>query len=151
MTRLVFLDTGVLGYVTHPRGNDTARACTEWLASLLDRDVEVCIPEICDYEIRREYLLNSSQKALQKLDELNRAVRYVPIATPVMIRAAELWAAARKQGKPTADPKELDVDVILAAQALTHAGKLDQLVIATTNVGHLSLFADARTWSDINP
>ena len=31
-----------------------------------------------------------------------------------MLRAAELWAQARRRGRPTADPKELDCDVILA-------------------------------------
>ena len=66
-----------------------------------------------------------------------------------MIQAAEFWAWARSQGRPTADPKELDCDVILAAQAelIKRAG--DQPIIATTNVGHLALFADARLWSDI--
>jgi hypothetical protein len=51
---------------------------------------------------------------------------------------------ARKRGKPTADLKELDGDVILAAQAL----QVDAIV-ATENVGHLSLFVEAKHWKDI--
>jgi predicted nucleic acid-binding protein len=60
-----------------------------------------------------------------------------------MRRAAQLWADARRQGKPTADPKELDGDVILAAQALSVNG-----VIITENIGHLTLFVEAKTWRD---
>ena len=61
-----------------------------------------------------------------------------------MLRAAELWADARRRGKPTADPKELDADVILAAQAI-EAGA----IVATENVGHLSRYVTARHWSAI--
>ena len=61
-----------------------------------------------------------------------------------MLRAAELWAEARKRGQPTADPKVLDGDVILAAQALQVGG-----IVVTDNIGHLSQFVDARRWSDI--
>lgn len=65
-----------------------------------------------------------------------------------MLKAAELWAKSRQQGKPTADPHALDGDVILAAQALL----LDpQAIITTTNIGHLSLFVDAHHWRDIKP
>jgi len=40
----------------------------------------------------------------------------------------------------------LDCDVILAAQALTENG-----IVATENVGHLSLFVEAKDWRDILP
>jgi predicted nucleic acid-binding protein len=63
-----------------------------------------------------------------------------------MLRAAELWADARRRGNPTADPKELDADVILAAMAL-EAGA----IVATENVGHLSRYVTAKHWRDIAP
>jgi hypothetical protein len=46
---------------------------------------------------------------------------------------------------PTADDKELDGDVILAAQA-EQAGAL----VAAENIGHLSRFVDAQAWRDIS-
>jgi predicted nucleic acid-binding protein len=63
-----------------------------------------------------------------------------------MLKAAIIWAEARRRGQPTADPKELDCDVILAAQALQIGA-----IVATENIGHLSLFVEARSWRDITP
>jgi hypothetical protein len=64
-----------------------------------------------------------------------------------MRQAAAFWAQARQQGQPTAGDKALDGDVILAAQATTL--EVTDMVIATTNVGHLSRFAPAALWQDI--
>ncbi len=61
-----------------------------------------------------------------------------------MLMAAGFWAEARRLGRPTADSKALDGDVILAAQAAQA-----NAVIATENVGHLSLFVEAARWRDI--
>jgi len=61
-----------------------------------------------------------------------------------MLHAAELWAAARRRGRPTADLKALDCDVILAAQAMEQ-----EAVVATENVGHLSQFVTTCFWKDI--
>ena len=68
-----------------------------------------------------------------------------------MLRAAELWAEARRQGQPTADNKALDGDMILCAQAAIIGVAGDEVLIATTNVGHLSRFSQAMLWSDITP
>jgi 7,8-dihydro-6-hydroxymethylpterin-pyrophosphokinase len=68
-----------------------------------------------------------------------------------MLRAAELWAFARNRGFQTADPKRLDIDVILAAQALTLEVPTAEIVVATSNVGHLSHFVSALVWSEIAP
>jgi len=72
---------------------------------------------------------------------------YLPLNTPTMRLAAELWAVARKKGQPTASDNTIDGDVILAAQALA----LDQedTIIATTNVGHLARYTRAALWQDI--
>ena len=43
-------------------------------------------------------------------------IDFLPVDTPTLELAAELWAEARNQGMPTADAKSLDVDVIICAQ-----------------------------------
>ena len=47
---------------------------------------------------------------------------------------------------------KLDIDVILAAQALTAQVPVgDDIIVATDNVGHLSRFVTANLWSNIAP
>jgi predicted nucleic acid-binding protein len=149
MSRIVLLDAGPLGMVTNPKSSPETDRCNRWLEGLLLNGVEVAIPEIADYEVRRELLRADKTKGIQRLDALKTTLRYVPITTEAMLKAAEFWAEARKQGKPTADDKALDGDVILAAQATLVAGEGDEVVIATTNVGHLSRFVTAQLWEDI--
>jgi predicted nucleic acid-binding protein len=105
------------------------------------------MPEIADYEVRRELLRASQARGLARLDALAGLLEYLPLTTAAMRQAAIFWAQARQQGRPTADDKALDGDVILAAQAMT-LGAVD-VVIATTNVGHLLRFAPAALWPDI--
>jgi predicted nucleic acid-binding protein len=125
----------------HPRPN---RAVTSWFGRLIDSGATVIIPEIADYEVRRELIRAKLDRSLQRLDFLKGQLRYLPLTTVAMLRAAELWAQARNRGRPTADRKELDGDVILAAQAEQAGG-----VVATDNVSHLSLFVEARNWEQI--
>ncbi|MEO8007062.1 MAG: nucleic acid-binding protein [Betaproteobacteria bacterium] len=111
----------------------------------------MCLPEICDYEVRRELIRASKTKGLARLDQLKGEIDYIPITTAMMLKAAEFWATARNQGTPTAPKDALDADVILAAQAALSAHEDEVVVIATTNVGHLAQFADSRNWRDIAP
>jgi hypothetical protein len=49
-----------------------------------------------------------------------------------------------------ADNRALDADVILAAQAEAIETDFDQpVIVATTNVAHLTRFLDARYWTEI--
>lgn len=149
MNNIIVLDTGVLGMLVHPTETGEPRECKAWLKQLDTQGVVVYVPEIADYELRRELLRMKRAASIKRLDELKTRLRYAPITTEAMLKAAELWAAARNAGRPTADEKALDADAILAAQSilLTQAG--DQAIVATTNVGHLSQFVDARSWRDI--
>ena len=109
----------------------------------------IFVPEIADYEVRRELLRAGRVRGIERLDQLGQRFDYLPITTAVMRQAAAFWAEARRQGRPTAPDPALDADMILAAQAALIVAAGDQAVIATTTVQHLSLFADARRWQDI--
>jgi predicted nucleic acid-binding protein len=111
--------------------------------------VEVAVPEISDYEVRRELVRAGKTHGVARLDVLAARARYVAITTEAMHLAATLWADARNAGAPTAAPAALDADVILAAQALTAGIAAKEVVVATTNVGHLSRFVNAQIWRDI--
>jgi hypothetical protein len=90
-----------------------------------------------------------------ELDNLKSLLDFLPLHSDAMLLAADLWAQVRNAGLATGDPKKIDIDVILAAQALTEAKALglapSDVVIATSNVGHLSWFAPAALWSHITP
>jgi len=66
-----------------------------------------------------------------------------------MLKAAELWAKARQQGKPTANNQALDGDVILSSQAIALKNLGYDVIIATSNKKHLSLFTEAEDWQTI--
>jgi len=147
----VLLDTGPLGMVTHPRASKDNADCASWLTGLLRHGVQVVIPEISDYELRRELLRAQKAESLNRLDQLARVLLYLPLTTVVMRQAAVLWAQARNEGKPTAPMEALDADVILASQAQVLRTGNERVVVATTNVGHLERFVEARRWFDITP
>lgn len=140
MNKTVMLDSGPLGKIAHPRPN---AEISEWLIKLLRANITVIIPEIADYEVRRNLLLSDLKKSIIRLDQLKQVLFYQPITTQIMLNAAMLWAKARKLGKPAADLKELDGDVILSAQAL-----YANAIIISENIGHLSLFTDAVHWKE---
>src|SRR3954454_5674807 len=119
---VVFLDTGVLGFLTNPSNSAEPTECKQSLDGILSGGAEVRVPEIADYELRRELIRNNSGKALARLDDLGQALGYVSLSTPMMRRAAEFWADARNAGLPTTADHALDGDVILAAQVAVSAG-----------------------------
>ncbi len=149
MKRLILLDSGPLGMVTNPKATGIPLDCQRWLKSLLQRGERVAIPEISDYEVRRELLRAGLLRSLRRLDNLKQTLDYIPLQTETMLLAAELWAEARKIGQPTADPKALDGDVILSAQARLLCDGATEVLVATTNVVHLSRFIAASDWQFI--
>ena len=149
MSVIVLLDAGPLGMVTNPKSSPENEECKNWLAALVYKGIQVIIPEIADYEVRRELLRADKVRGLARLDALKGMLVYAPITTPVMLKAAEFWAAARKAGRQSAGDAGLDADMILAAQAADLHRNGNDAFIATTNVRHLGLFVSARSWREI--
>lgn len=155
---IVFIDSGVLGLLSSPSNNPVVTACQEWLYSLLARGVYVISSEICDYEVRRGLILTSLTKTtkasgLDILDGLaTNLIDFLPITKTALRQAAQLWAESRSQGMPTADTINIDADVIIAAQCqlMQEQQPGQYLVVATTNVKHLSRFVNAQKWQDIS-
>lgn len=144
---IVLLDSGPRGFVTNPKKTPKNVDCALWLERLLLHGVRVIVPEIADYEVRRELIRANKIKGLARLDAIGTSLEYLPISTGAIRLAAEIWANARLKGLPTASDAALDSDVILAAQAL-HLSLTDTLV-ATTNVAHLQRFVHAKNWDEI--
>jgi predicted nucleic acid-binding protein len=145
---IVLLDAGPLGRATNPKPSKETQKCSEWITSLLQAGVCIAVPEITDYEVRRELIRANKINGLRRLDAFKNAVTYLPLTTEVMLKAAELWASARKQGRPSSSPEALDADMILVAQALILIEQGNDAIIATTNVKHLSPFTQVRHWHD---
>ena len=149
MNRLILLDSGPLGMVTNPKAQGIPLDCQRWLKSLLQRGERIANPEIADYEVRRELLRAGLLRSLRRLDSLKQTLDFIPIQSETMLLAAELWAEARNAGRPTADPKALDGDVILSAQARLLGNEETDVIVATTNVAHLAQFTTAIDWQFI--
>lgn len=109
------------------------------------------MPAIIYYELRRELLRARKASGLARLDAFVQIDpnRYLALTDEALRLAAELWAKARLQGRLTAPALDLDIDIILAAQALVLAVGAEVIVV-TTNPRHLRQFVDARLWSDVS-
>lgn len=115
---LLVLDSGPLGLLSNPKQTGVAQEAQDWARTHLTAGDRFLVPEIADYEVRRELLRADKQFGLTRLDELCTGLGYLPLTTGMMRDAASMWAEARKARLPTAHDAALDGDVILAAQAL---------------------------------
>jgi predicted nucleic acid-binding protein len=151
MRQVIVLDSGPLGLLVQRPGVVPADECRGWIARHVAAGARIVVPEITDYELRRELLRLDKSAAIARLDRLEAAVptRYLPLTTNAMRKAAELWADTRKAGIPTAAPKAIDVDVILAAQVLTSGIDLAEVILATSNPRHFLRFVPVEEWSRI--
>ncbi len=148
MPDVVLLDAGPLGMASHPR---PLPKIAIWLGRLLGSGTKVVIPEIADYEVRRELLRAGKSKSVGRLDALKATLDYLPISTPAVLKAAEFWATARQLGRPTAHDKSLDADAILAGQAATYPDAGADVLVASSNSRHIARFVNACNWDEITP
>ena len=57
----------------------------------------VVVPEIADYEVRRELIRARRTAGIARLGALVSQVEYLAITTTAMCRAAEIWASPAKE------------------------------------------------------
>jgi predicted nucleic acid-binding protein len=145
----LLLDSSILACVVRPEVAENQPVAQVILPLLEDPRVELFVPEIIDYELRRKLLhlgqhrhhaRKWAREALTLLDELV-AVGYIPLTTGAMRLAAELWAKTRSEGRLRGTDESLDVDVILAAQAKQVGGR-----VVTMNEKHFRDLVDVFDW-----
>lgn len=146
----LFLDTNILGQLCHPTA-EQFKDLKDWAFAILqpphNKNYQLCLPEIVDYELRRKLIHlalrqgKTRTNSLTRLNNYQKILKYVPLQTSAFQMAAQFWAESRLQGIPTAPPDALDGDVILAAQAKELNG-----IVLTTNKKHLSRFVPVADW-----
>lgn len=152
MPLTIVLDTSPLSTVTKRRGVAEADACRRWVAECRRAGHTIIAPAIAYYEVARELERAGNAAGLSRLDAFcNIPGCYLAITDGAIRLAVKLWARARNGGTPTADPKELDGDVLISAQALDLRLPASQLIVATMNPGHLSQFIAVDNWNNIAP
>jgi hypothetical protein len=125
---------------------------------LLSKGIRVVTSTLCEYEFRRGLLEPSSTSTeiapgIIELDNLadSGVLEFINVSREDSILAAQMWVDAQAKGLPTSDKKKIDIDVIISAQCLIlQQDNLGQKVImATTNIKHISRYCEAANWRDI--
>lgn len=148
VSAIILLDSGPLSLLSMPHKPPLSLACEQWFEKLSGQGVKFIVPEITDYELRRELLRAGKSNGIAELESLIKNTTYLPISTQAMRQAATFWAQARQHGQPTAGDKNLDADMILCAQAVTLGAS--NFIVATTNLRHLRRFVPADLWQNIS-
>jgi predicted nucleic acid-binding protein len=150
----LLLDSNIMASVVRPEIPANKPVASAVFRLMNDGRFRPCVSEIVDYELRRKLLHLAhhrhqgrrwAREALALLDEM-AAFAYVPLTTSMMRMAAEIWAQERAGGRPRAPEENLDLDVILAAQARYAGGQ-----VITTNERHFRGIAEIFDWRPYLP
>jgi len=101
------------GSRNEPEASPESMACAQWLQARVAAGSRVGQPAIADCDVRPELLRTRRRQGLRRPDALIDTVEYLPLTTAAMRQAAVFWAEARQRGRPTAEDKALDGDIIL--------------------------------------
>ena len=146
---IVILDSGPIAQLTNPKLPPSTAVILAWAKAMRAAGHSFVVPAIADYEVRRELERARKSASLVELDTWNG--EYLPLSDTALRLASRLWARARNAGTPPADPKELDGDVLIAAQAIDIGFPTSDFIIATNNPGHLAQFVPCDLWTNIHP
>ena len=103
----LFLDSEPAGLLSNPIIKPDVAAISHWLAQMDAAGHHVYLPEVIDYELRRELIRAGKTNSVTKLGNLATQIKYLPLNTDAMRLAADLWAWARNARLSTGDPKRL--------------------------------------------
>jgi predicted nucleic acid-binding protein len=156
---IVILDSGVLDLLVTPINEELCEderrlievyQCTEWFYRLLSKGAYITVSDICDYEVRREFVRIRS-KSVQKLDQLRDLIEFQEVSFAVLERAAEMWAEARVISQPNKVKENIDIDCIIAAQwsLLVERYPGRKIIIATKNIKDFQRITECNIWQDI--
>jgi hypothetical protein len=114
--------------------------------------VEVVIPAVADFEVRRELIRVRARSRIRNLDLLRNRFGYVDTSQAAWDSAAGFWALVRQAGFPTAAQTDLDADAIIAGMAATAGQPGDDVMIATMKLIHFVRFPGVRAgfWAAIS-
>ena len=151
---VIVLDTFPLSSVTKLPTNKITLSdqCRKWVNDCEAAGHRMVVPAVSYYEVLRELELNQAKIQIEILKNFCfNSNRFLLLTTEHLEKASKLWAEARRFGYATADPKSLDCDVILAAQALSLGSSAPDLIVATTNPSHISRYVSSDLWANIHP
>jgi hypothetical protein len=158
MARVIVLDTFPLSSTAKQEPRPGARLrvldqCHQWIKDCIRGGNRVVAPAMAYYEALRELERLNATSQIARLRTFCHSMpdRYLSLTDTDIDLAARLWAQARNAGTPTAGAEALDGDVILAAQTLNMGIPTSDIIVATTNVGHLSQFVPCDLWTNIMP
>ena len=130
---IVVLDSYPLSLISNPIIKQEPINCKSRIRNLVGNGILVVVPEIIDYELRRTLIHGKKIAGIENLNKLgSMGIIYNPITTKVMRKASELWAWARSTNQSTAHENKIDIDVILAAQAIILAEEMNETTIIAT-------------------
>jgi tRNA(fMet)-specific endonuclease VapC len=116
------LDTDILSEILKQRNPLVASVGSRYLIEY----GRFAFSAITFYEVFRGFRVKKAGRALSEFNTLAANSDVVAISIPVLLRAADLWAEARRGGHPRGD-----ADLIIAATALE-----SQRVLVTGNRAH---------------
>ncbi len=82
----ILLDSYPLGALSHPQPDINI---VKWAAACRTAGHQLYVPEVIDYEVRRELLRARKYSGVRSLDALKAVFRLVPISSPAMLLAAD--------------------------------------------------------------
>jgi predicted nucleic acid-binding protein len=149
VARIFIFDSDPAGLVCHDPGSPERGGVWNWMFKEWIAGAIIVVPAIVDYEVRRSLILAGTLEGVERLDALyeDKQVRYLPITQAAMKKAAELWAKARREHRPTVGDQALDGDVILSAQAMEFCSHEDDWQVITENVDHIARYVGGRARS----